>query len=175
MKLGTELVEIAGDVLGLEVGLNVGKEVGVAVGESVCLHLFLHVAGQKNLSFFSLVPGWTFLHLLFGFSATYESHVWVALPLNRNESKFSQSPRVTVGEDVGESVSLHFLLQVDGQKNFNFLSVPGCSFLHLFRGCFATYESHVSSGLSLNWNEFEFSQALRLTVGEDVGESVFLH
>ena len=93
MKLGTELVEIAGDVLGLEVGLNVGEEVGVAVGESVCLHLFLQVAGQKNLSFFSLVPGWTFLHLLFGFSATYESHVWVASPSNWNESEFSQSPR----------------------------------------------------------------------------------
>ena len=60
MKLGAELVEIAGDALGLEVGLNVGEEVGVAVGESVCLHLFLQVAGQKNLSFLLLGPGWTF-------------------------------------------------------------------------------------------------------------------
>ena len=79
MKLGTELVEIAGDALGLEVGLNVGEEVGVAVGESVCLHLFLHVAGQKNLSLI-LVPGCSFLHLLTGFSATYASHVLLVSP-----------------------------------------------------------------------------------------------
>ena len=66
----------------------------------------MHVAGQKNLNFLS-VPGWTFSHLLFGFSATYESHVRVASPSNWNESKFVHAPRFTVGEDVGESVFLH--------------------------------------------------------------------
>ena len=76
----------------------------------------------------------------------------------------------TVGDNVGESVLLHFLLQIDGQKNFNSLSVPGCSFLHLFLGFFATYESHENSGLSLNRNESEFVQSPRFTVGEDVGD-----
>ena len=78
-------------MLGLVDGLDVGESVGEDVGESVFLHFFLHVAGQKNLSFF-FVPGWTFLHLLIGFAATYESHDWIALPSNRNESEFSHGP-----------------------------------------------------------------------------------
>ena len=138
--LGAELAEILGDAVGLADGLNVGVAVGVAVGESIFLHFLLHVAGQKNLSLI-LVPSTScfFLHLLFGFFATYESHVWCALPSNWTESKFSQSPRVNVGEDVGESVFLHFFLHADGQKNLTFLLPgPGWTFLHLLFGFFAT-------------------------------------
>ena len=114
----------------------------------------MHVAGQKNLTFLSFFlpePGCSFLHLLFGFAATNESHVRCALPSNRNESKFSQSPRVTVGEDVGEDVFLHFFLHADGQKNFTFLPVPGCFFLHIF--FFPATKSHVLVSSPLNWNE----------------------
>lgn len=55
-------------------------------------HFVLHVDGQKNLSFL-LVPGCSFLHLLLGFSATYESHVIKELPSYPNEAKFSHGLR----------------------------------------------------------------------------------
>ena len=105
------------------------------------------------------MPGCSFRHLLLGFFATYESHVCFGLSLYRHESDFVQLPCFTVGDDVGddavddavddvgdavgELVLLHFLLQIDGQKNFNFLSVPGCSFRHLLLVYLQQYESHI--------------------------------
>jgi hypothetical protein len=160
----------------------------------------LHVAGQKNFNFLP-VPGCILLHLFLGFIATYESHVLAFLPLNgttplrvvsvpsyTNESKFSHGPRnavgdavivgVDVGDGVGESVFLHLILHVAGQKNFNFLPVPGCSFPHLLLGCIATYESHVLEVLPSNANESKFSHGPRnavgdaVIVGDDVGDNV---
>ena len=161
IRLGAELAEIDGDAVGLELGFDVGVVVGVDVGESVFLHFLLHVAGQKNLTFFLPEPGWIFLHLFLGFSATYESHVRFALPSNRNESKFSHRPRVTVGEDVGESVSLHFLLHADGQKNFSFFPLDsGCIFSHLLTGLIATYKSHVLDELPSNLKSRSFEQSM---------------
>ena len=89
------------------------------------------------------------LGTLFGFSATCKSHF-------------------TVGDDVGESVSLHFFLQVDGQFFLIFNQYQVISFHISF------LESHGCFALPFNWNESKFSQALRLTVGEGVGESVLL-
>ena len=77
MKLGAELAEILGDAVGLADGLDVGVAEGFADGVLVFLHFLLHVAGQKNLSF---LPSCFFLHLFLDFFATYESHVWSALP-----------------------------------------------------------------------------------------------
>jgi hypothetical protein len=136
----------------------------------------LHVAGQKNLSFFS-VPGWTFLHLPVGFAATYGSHDWFALPSNRNESKFSHGPRLTVGEDVGESAPLHSFLHVAGQKNLSFFSVPGWTFLHLLTGLIATYKSHVLDELPSNLKSRSFEQSMGGTaLGAEVTSSRgFLH
>jgi hypothetical protein len=141
--------------------------VGDDVGVLVLLHLLLHIVGQKYFNFLS-VPGCIFLHLFTGFFATYETHVLspssplygtfaptlkfpVWLPWNTNESKSSHLPRNavgdddTVGDDVGVLVVLQPLLHIVGQKNFNFLPVPDCFFLHLLLGFFATYESHVLS------------------------------
>ena len=178
IRLGAELAEIDGDAVGLELGFDVGVVVGVAVGESVFLHFLLHVAGQKNLTFFLPEPGWIFLHLFLGFSATYESHVRFALPSNRNESKFSHRPRVTVGEDVGESVFLHFLLHADGQKNFSFFPLDsGCIFSHLSTGLIATYKSHVLDELPSNLKSRSFEQSMGGTaLGAEVTSSRgFLH
>jgi hypothetical protein len=165
--VGDALGDTLGDALGLE------EIVGEAVSLKKVSHLSLHVNGQKNLSRFP-VPGCSFLHLLRGFNATYASHVLEELPSNPNETELSHGPRSTVGEDVGERVFLQSFLHVDGQKNLSRFPVPGWSFLHLLRGFNATYAAHVLEVLPSNPNETEFSHGPRSTVGEDVGERVFL-
>jgi archaellum component FlaD/FlaE len=137
-------------------GALLGTPLGITVG-LVVLHFFLHVAGQKNLTFL-LVPGCFLLHLLTGFTATYESHVLEGLPSNRKSTTLVQpKDRARLGALLGTPlgitvglVVLHFLLHVAGQKNLTFLPVPGCFFLHLLMGFDATYESHVLEGFPLN-------------------------
>ena len=180
IELGSELAETVGDGVGKTDGKSLGEADGISlelvdgeseadvvgvteddsVGEFVFLHLRLHNAGQKNLTF-CLVPGCVFAHLLVGFSATYALHVLEEFPPYLNESEFSHGLRKTVGDDVGESVFLHFLLHVDGQKNLTFFPVPGCSFTHLLMGFFATYVSHVLEGLPSKRNNCEFSHLPR--------------
>ena len=88
------------------------------------------------------MPGCSLLHLLTGLKATYESYVFDKLPLNLKSRSLGMElglalstalgnelgnglgtlfgfsatckSHFTVGDDVNESVSLHFFLQVDG-------------------------------------------------------------
>ena len=77
------------------------------------LHFFLHVAWQRNLTFFNLpvtlsfLPWTYFSHLLTGFTETYRSHVNLSCrwPWSRNVFTSSHLPRGV----------LHFFLHVPGQ------------------------------------------------------------
>jgi hypothetical protein len=125
------------------------------------LHFFLHVAGQKNLTFFP-ASSCSFLHLFTGFSSTYELHDLDELPLNRNESKSSHGP----------CLILHFFLHFDGQKNLTFLPPDsGCIFLHLLKGFKATYDSHVLNELPSNPKSMTSVQSI---FGEILGCKVVL-
>jgi hypothetical protein len=64
-------------------------------------HFFLHIPGQKNLTFLPPESGCCFLHLLTGLKATYESHVLDESPLNLNKGSFEQ---LMVGAGVGNEV-----------------------------------------------------------------------
>jgi hypothetical protein len=172
--LGFELGTVVGTKLGIELGALVGSRLvalgfldGAPDGRLVFLHLLLQVAGQKNLR---LLPSCSFLHLLTGCDATYESHVLSASPSKRNVSLFSHGPRILVGDPEGRPVFLHLRLQVAGQKNLRFL--PSCSFLHLLTGCDATYESHVLSASPSKRNVSLFSHGPRVSVGDVVGAVV---
>jgi hypothetical protein len=161
--LGDPSFTALGDALGLALGLAEADDLlGDTDGGPVFLHLFLHVAGQKNLTFF-FVPVCFFLHLLAGFTATYASHVRFRFPPNLNVSELSHLPR-SVGESVGVLVGLgvrHFLLHVAGQKKLTFFFVPVCFFLHLLAGFIATYASHVRFGFPPNLNVSELSHLSR--------------
>jgi hypothetical protein len=73
------------------------------------LHFFLHVPGQNFLTFFP-VPGCSFLHLLTGLNATYESQVLDDSPLNLKSGSFEQSmvgagPGNVLGTALGNKLS----------------------------------------------------------------------
>ena len=121
------------------------------------------------------MPGCTFLHLLTGLKATYESHVLVESPLNLKSGSFEQSIVGTgLGNELGFELGtkfgvLHFFLHVPGQNFLTFFPVPGCSFLHLLTGLKAMYESHVLDDLPSNLKSRSFEQSM---VGAGLGNEL---
>ena len=121
------------------------------------------------------MPGCSFLHLLTGLKATYESQVLDESPSNLKSRSFEQ-PLVGAGLDnelgfkLGTKLGvLHFFLHVPGQNFLTFFPVPGCSFLHLLTGLKATYESQVLDDSPLNLKLRSFEQ---LMVGAGLGNEL---
>jgi hypothetical protein len=144
---------------------------GDAVGD-LDLHWVLQIVGQKKLTYVPVIRSF-FLHRLVGFSKTHSAQFFFFALLKRNFLLSSHLPRASVGEDVGEAVDLHLVLQIDGQKNLTFFPVTGSLCLHRLLGF---VKAHVEQSLSsslLKRNVSLSSHSPRSLVGEDVCENKF--
>jgi len=111
------------------------------------------------------------LHRLVGFSETHSAQFFFFALLKRKLSLSSHFPRASVGEDVGDAVNLHLVLQIEGQKNLTFFPVTGSLCLHRLLGF---VETHVEQSLPcslLKRNVSLSSHSPRSSVGKDVGDT----
>jgi hypothetical protein len=152
---------------------SVGENVGAKVADEV-LHSSLHTRGQKICTF-SPVTGSTLSHRLLGFLVTQLPQSFPSSLSKRNVPLFSQSPRASVGENVGVKVGdevLHSSLHTRGQKICTFSPVTGSTLSHRLLGFLVTQlPQSFPSSLSKR-NVSLFSQSSRESVGAEVGSFV---